>query len=99
MTDDFDRSLNSLCAKEAAAGSGDADRLAGMVVALSSALGFAISHASGGKPEAIDEMVAGTEAFIHERAVSTARITRLVNKLKTQAPPFAPEPNREIGDV
>lgn len=75
---DFANQLQALCAKEAAAAHGDHERLGAMVEVVARSLGFTVAIACRGSAAAIDEMMAGADAYAHSEAVEKAPFARFM---------------------
>lgn len=75
---DFADKLSGLVAREAAASRGDPERFGAMIERLSASLGFTVALACRGHGPAIDEMLAGAEAYAHAEAVEKAPFAQLM---------------------
>lgn len=80
--DAFRRELRKLVASATKRIGDDADFGASVIESMSAELGVVIGVFSGGDSKVIDTIMTGTEAYIHEGAVHTARMLGLIEKLR-----------------
>lgn len=73
---DFADELHKLTSREAVAAQNDPERIAFMFERLAAALGFTAAIACRGDARAIDQMLAGAEAYAHAEAVEKAPLIR-----------------------
>lgn len=82
---EFHAKLSVLCAAEASAAHGNAERFGVMVESVARALGFTVAMACRGHGPAIDEMMAGAEGYAHAEATHRAPFARFMSEVKADA--------------
>lgn len=78
----FATKLAVLTSSEASAAHSDAERMGVMIERLAAGLGFTIAVATRGDARAIDEMLAGAEAYAHAEAVDKSRLARFMADMR-----------------